>query len=39
MLILQKCHHPNIIQLLEIIDDPQCRKLYMGKAVRTGENK
>ncbi|KAI8333321.1 kinase-like domain-containing protein [Chlamydoabsidia padenii] len=29
MLILQKCQHPNIIQLLEIIDDPHCRKLYM----------
>ncbi|KAI9299845.1 kinase-like domain-containing protein, partial [Cunninghamella echinulata] len=29
MLILQKCQHPNIIQLFEIIDDPTCRKIYM----------
>ncbi|KAI8099156.1 kinase-like domain-containing protein, partial [Halteromyces radiatus] len=29
MMILRKCHHPNIIQLLEIIDDPQSRKIYM----------
>ncbi|ORZ04614.1 kinase-like domain-containing protein [Absidia repens] len=29
MMILQKCHHPNIIQLLEIIDDHHSRKLYM----------
>ncbi|CAO3651489.1 unnamed protein product [Cunninghamella blakesleeana] len=29
MNILQKCQHPNIIQLFEIIDDPTCRKIYM----------
>lgn len=27
--ILKQCHHPNIIQLLEVIDDPSCRKIYL----------
>lgn len=28
--ILKRCHHPNIIQLKEVIDDPNSRKIYMA---------
>lgn len=27
--ILQKCHHPNVVRLREVIDDPESRKIYM----------
>ncbi|WFD43868.1 non-specific serine/threonine protein kinase [Malassezia psittaci] len=27
--ILKKCKHPNIVQLKEVIDDPQSRKIFM----------
>jgi serine/threonine protein kinase len=28
--IMKKCRHPNIVRLLEVIDDPQQEKIYMG---------
>lgn len=28
--ILTKCHHPNVVRLREVIDDPECRKIYMA---------
>ncbi|OAD69205.1 protein kinase SSP1 related [Phycomyces blakesleeanus NRRL 1555(-)] len=28
--ILKKCAHPNVVQLKEVIDDPQSRKIYMA---------
>ena len=27
--ILKKCQHPNVVQLKEVIDDPQSRKIFM----------
>ncbi|KAI7867041.1 kinase-like domain-containing protein [Spinellus fusiger] len=28
--ILKKCAHPNVVQLKEVIDDPQSKKIYMA---------
>lgn len=27
---MKKCRHPNVVRLLEVIDDPQQDKIYMG---------
>ncbi|KAI8053251.1 kinase-like domain-containing protein [Syncephalis plumigaleata] len=27
--ILKKCRHPNVVRLIEVIDDPQARKIYL----------
>jgi hypothetical protein len=29
--ILKKCVHPHVVMLIEVIDDPASRKIYMGK--------
>jgi serine/threonine protein kinase len=29
--IMRKCRHPNLVRLLEVIDDPQQEKIYIGK--------
>lgn len=28
--ILKKCRHPNVVQLIEVMDHPESRKLYMA---------
>jgi serine/threonine protein kinase len=30
--IMKKCRHPHIVRLLEVIDDPQQEKIYMGES-------
>lgn len=27
--ILKKCRHPNVVRLIEVIDDPEARKIYL----------
>lgn len=27
--IMTKCHHPNIVQLVEVMNDPSCERLYL----------
>lgn len=29
---MKKCIHPNVVRLIEVIDDPNARKIYLGKA-------
>ena len=29
--IMKKCHHPNLVRLFEVIDDPQQEKIYIGE--------
>ena len=29
--IMKKCFHPNVVQLFEVIDDPQVNKIYLSK--------
>lgn len=29
--IMKKCIHPNVVRLIEVIDDPNARKIYLGK--------
>lgn len=29
--IMKKCIHPNVVRLIEVIDDPNARKIYMGR--------
>jgi serine/threonine protein kinase len=29
--IMKKCIHPNVVRLIEVIDDPDVRKIYLGK--------
>jgi serine/threonine protein kinase len=31
--IMKKCHHPNIVNLIEVIDNPNSQKVYLGKAL------
>jgi serine/threonine protein kinase len=28
--IMKKCHHPNIVNLIEVIDNPDSQKVYLG---------
>lgn len=28
--IMKKCHHPNIVNLIEVIDNPNSQKVYLG---------
>lgn len=28
---MKKCIHPNVVRLIEVIDDPNARKIYLGK--------
>jgi len=28
--IMKKCRHMNLVRLVEVIDDPQAEKIYMG---------
>lgn len=28
--IMKKCHHPNIVKLIEVIDNPNSQKVYLG---------
>jgi len=28
--IMKKCRHPNVVQLFEVIDDPQQDKIYLS---------
>jgi len=32
--IMKKCIHPNVVRLIEVIDDPNARKIYMGRTTR-----
>jgi serine/threonine protein kinase len=29
--ILKKCMHPHVVQLMEIMENPESNKIYMGK--------
>ncbi len=31
--IMKKCHHPNIVNLIEVIDNPNSQKVYLGNAL------
>lgn len=31
--IMKKCIHPHVVRLIEVIDDPTARKIYLGKVV------
>ena len=33
--IMKKCIHPNVVRLIEVIDDPRARKIYLGKQYPT----
>jgi serine/threonine protein kinase len=28
--IMKKCHHPNIVNLIEVIDNPNSQRVYLG---------
>jgi hypothetical protein len=32
--IMKKCHHPNVVNLIEVIDNPNSQKVYLGKKPR-----
>jgi len=34
--IMKKLNHPNIISLKEVLDDPNCNKLYIIMELATG---
>lgn len=29
--IMKKCVHPHVVKLIEVIDDPNAKKIYLGK--------
>jgi len=29
--ILKKCNHPNVVKLIEVLDNPTTDKIYLGK--------
>lgn len=31
--IMKKCIHPHVVRLIEVIDDPTARKIYLGKVI------
>ncbi len=33
--IMKKCSHQNVVQLKEVIDDPQSKKIFMGELIKT----
>ena len=33
--ILKKLDHPNVVKLVEVVDDPEEDNLYMGKQIQT----
>ena len=35
--IMKKCHHPNIVNLVEVIDNPNSQKVYLGTTPTTME--
>lgn len=32
---MKKCIHPNVVRLIEVIDDPNARKIYMGRTTHS----
>lgn len=35
--ILKKCRHPNVVQLLEVMDNPESKKMYIVLEYTCGE--